>query len=144
MIKEEFSKTIEILSIDSRKVGVSKLNSRCMSLQKLICFIVYTTDCITCTSANMVRWAGRASLVIMNQEEKDMDTYTSNNSNSVSCAVLDSAVGGAKLYNFRWLAKAAVNNLFETCFSTLLMDTTEVGKDAFVRITALGGVKLCK
>ena len=95
-------------------------------------------------SANMVRWAGRASLVIMNQEENDLDTYTSKDSNNVSCAVLDPALGGAKLYNFRPLAKAAVIYLFETCFSTLLMDTTEVGKDAFMKITALGGVKLYK
>ena len=58
--------------------------------------------------------------------------------------VRNAALGGAKLYNFRPLAKAAVINLFETCFSTLLMDTTEVGKDAFVKITALGGVKLYK
>ena len=80
----------------------------------------------------MLRCAARASLVIMNQEENDSDTYTSEDSNNVSYAVLDSALGVAKLYNFRPLAKPAVIDLFED------------GKDAFMKITALGGTKLYK
>ena len=107
-----------------------------------ISFVVYSSDRITSYSVNMVRWAGRASLVIMNQEEKGLDAYTSKDSDNVSCAELDTVLGGAKLYNFRWLAKAAVYNLLETCFSNLPMEASEDGKDAFVKITGLGGAKM--
>ena len=119
----EFSKSINSDKIKSRKVGVIKMTSR-VSLQKMINFVVYTSDCITSYSANMVRWAGRASLVIMNQEENDSDTYTSE--------------------DLTLLLKPAVINLFETCLSTLLMDPSDDGEDAFVKITALGGTKLYK
>ena len=81
-------------------------------------------------------------MVIMNQEEKGLNTDTSKDSDNASCPVLDPALGGAKLYNFRRLAKAAVVNLFETYFSTLFMNTRKDGKDAFVNITGLGSAKL--
>ena len=89
----------------------------------------------------MLRWAGRASLVIMNQEEKGLNTYISKESNNVSCTVLDTALDGPKLYKCRSLAKAAVINLFETCFSALLIlkDTRDDCKDPFVIMTAMGG-----
>ena len=107
----------------------------------MISFVVYSSDRITSYSVNMLRWAGRASLVIMNQEEKGLNTDTSKDSDNASCPVLDPALGGAKLYNFRRLAKAAVVNLFETYFSTLFMDTRKDAKDAFVKNTVLGGTK---
>ena len=137
----EFLKTINIDKIKSRKVGTIKLTSHA-SLQKMISFVVYSADRITSYSVNMVRWAGRASLVIMNQEEEGLNTYTSKDSDNVSFPVLDTALGGAKLYSFRWLAKAALINLFETYFSTLFMDTRKDDKDAFVKTTGLGGAKL--
>ena len=99
----------------------------------MISFVVYSSERITSYSVNMVRWAGRASLVIMNQEEKGLNTYTSKNSNNVSCAVSDTA-----------LAKAALITLFETCFSTLLVDTCENDKEIFVKKTVLGGAMLYK
>ena len=135
----EFLKIINIETIKSRKVVVIKNHA---SLQKMISFVVYSSDRITSYSVNMVRWAGRASLVIMNQEEEGLNTYTSKDSDNVSCPVLDTALGGAKLYSFRWLAKAALINLFETYFSTLFMDTRKDDKDAFVKTTGLGGAKL--
>ena len=104
-----------MLSIGSRKIGVSKLNSRCMSLQKLICIIVYTTDCITCTSANMVRWAGRASMVIMNQEEKNMNRNSSEDADNVNYVTLVTALGGARLHRFAMLGKAGYANPLKTC-----------------------------
>ena len=128
----ELLKSINIDKFKSRKVGVSKLTSR-VSLQKMISFVVYTSDRITSYSANMVRWAGRASLVIMNQEENDLDTYTSKDSNNISCAVLDSALGGAKLYYFRPLAKAAVIILFEICFSALMDTRNKLYKFTFLK-----------
>ena len=108
----------------------------------MISSVVYLSDHITSYSVNMLRWAGRASLVIMNQEEKGLNTDTSKDSDNVSFPVLDPALGGAKLYNFRRLVKAAVVNLFETYFSTLFMDTRKDGKDAFVKNTVLVGTKL--
>ena len=112
---DDVKKTIETVNVESRKVGLSKLNSRCMSLQKLICIIVYTTDCITCTSANMVRWAGRASMVIMNQEEKNVNKNTSKDADNVKYYVmLVTALGGARLYKFAMLGEAGVTNLLKT------------------------------
>ena len=57
----------------------------------------------------MLRWAGRASLVIMNQEENNTDTGSEDIYN---VNVLDTALGGAKLlYKFTLLAKATDINL---------------------------------
>ena len=74
----------------------------------------------------MVRWAGRASMVIMNQVENNINTETSNN---VNHAVLVTALGGARLYMFTIQAKAAVINSLETWFSALVMDSSEDGRD---------------
>ena len=57
----------------------------------------------------MVRWAGRASMVIVNQEEKDMNIGTSKNDKGVNCAVLNAALGDTKMN--KSLLKAAINNL---------------------------------
>ena len=115
------------MNIEYKTIGVSKLNSRCMSLQKLICFIVYTTDCITCTSANMVRWAGRASMVIMNQEEKNVNRNSSKVADNVNYVMLVTALGGARLHKFnmlQWvkLGKAGVTDPFKTCTVVVRLD----------------------
>ena len=104
-----------------------------VSLQNMISFVVYTPDRITSYTVNIVHQARRTSLVILNQEENDLNTGTCKDRYNVNYALLNTA-----------LAKAALVNLFETSLSTLLMDTTEEGKDAFVKITALGGAKLYK
>ena len=77
-------------SANNQKVPNSKCSlfwDKGKILQKLISFIIYTSDCITCTSVNMVRWAGRASMVIMNQVENNINTETSDDSNNVNHAV---------------------------------------------------------
>ena len=77
----------------------------------------------------MVRWAGRASMVIMNQVENNINTETSDDSNNVNHTVLVTALGGARLYMFTILAKAAVINFLEIWFSALLMESSEDGQD---------------
>ena len=119
IFKKVFLKTNETVNVESKKVGVTKLNSRYMSLQKLISFVVYTTDCITCTSVNMMRWAGRASMVIMNQEEKNVNRNTSEDNDNVNYVALGTALGGACLYKFAMLGKAGVTNPLKT--RTVLM-----------------------
>ena len=59
----------------------------------------------------MVRWAGRASLVIMNQEEKVLNTDTNEGGQGVSMENADQ--GGAKLHKFTVLVMATLINLFE-------------------------------
>ena len=77
----------------------------------MISFVVYATGRITCYSVNMLRWAGRASLVIMNQEENSLNTDTGSE-DSYNVNVLVTALGGAKLlYKFTLLAKATDINL---------------------------------
>ena len=44
----------------------------------------------------MVRWAGRDSMVIMNQVENNINTETSDDSNNVNHAVLVTALVGAR------------------------------------------------
>ena len=78
----------------------------------MISFVVYTAGCITSYSVNMVRWAGRASLVIMNQEEKVLNTDTNDGGQGVS--MKNTALGDAKLHKFTLLVKATLINLFET------------------------------
>ena len=113
------------IKIESRKVAPIKLTSRRVSLEKLISFVVYTAGHITGYSVNMARWAGRASMVIVNQEEKDMNIDTSKNNQNdkgVNCAMLDAALGDSKMY--KSLLRAAMNNLlWETLlklFTTLI------------------------
>ena len=59
----------------------------------------------------MVHWAGRASLVIMNQEEKVLNTDTNEGGQGVS--MKNTALGGAKLHKFTLLVKATRISLFE-------------------------------
>ena len=106
----QLKKLLKRIKIKSRKVAPIKLTSRRVSLEKLISFVVYTTGHITGYSVNMARWAGRASMVIVNQEEKDMNIGTSKNDKGVNCAVLDAALGDSKMY--KPLFKAAMKNLF--------------------------------
>ena len=122
----EFLKIINIDEIKSRRLDVVKLTSR-VSLQKMISFVVYTTGCITSYSVNMVRWAGRASLVIMNQEEKVSNTDISEDSNDDNYALSDSALGGSKPYKFVLLAKAALVKLVDTS----ILNTSEVGANLY-------------
>ena len=122
----EFLEIINIDEIKSRRLDVVKLTSR-VSLQKMISFVVYTTGCITSYSVNMVRWAGRASLVIMNQEEKVSNTDISEDSNDDNYALSDSALGGSKPYKFVLLAKAALVKLVDTS----ILNTSEVGANLY-------------
>ena len=77
----------------------------------------------------MVRRARRASMVIMSQVENNINTETINDSNNVNHAVLVTALGGARLYMFTILAKAAVINFLKTWFSALLMESSEDGQN---------------
>ena len=120
----EFLKTINIDKIKSRKAGVIKLTSH-VSLQKMISSVVYLSDHITSYSVNMLRWAGRASLVIMNQEEKVSNTDASEDSNDNNYAV--SAPGGSRPYKFVLLAKAALVKLVDTS----ILNTSEVGANLY-------------
>ena len=122
----EFLKIINIDEIKSRKLDVVKLASR-VNLQKMISFVVYTTGCITSYSVNMVRWAGRATLVIMNQEEKVSNTDISEDSNDDNYALSDSALGGSKPYKFVLLAKAALVKLVDTS----ILNTSEVSANLY-------------
>ena len=63
-------------------------------------------------------------MIIMNQVENNINTETSDDSNNVN-----HALGGARLYMFTILAKAAVINSFKTWFSALLMESSEDGQD---------------
>ena len=112
-VENQFMKLLKIINIESRKVGPIKLTSRWKSLEKLISVVVYTAGHITGYSVNMVRWAGRASMVIMNQEEKVLNTDTSKDGNYNNYAVLDSPVAGSKLYKFVLLAEAVVVKLVD-------------------------------
>ena len=105
----EFLKIINIETIKSRKVVVIKLTNHA-SLQKMISFVVYSSDRITSYSVNMVRWAGRASMVIMNQEENDLNIDTSEGDKDVNYAALDAALGDTRLC--KSLFKAAIYKLF--------------------------------
>ena len=56
-----------------------------------------------------------------NDPDKFIDQIANaNKDKNAKVAVNATALGGAKLYNFRPLAKTAVFNLFETCFSALM------------------------
>ena len=68
-------------------------------------------------------------MVIMNQVENNINTETSDDSNHVNHTVLVTALGGARLYMFTILVKAAVINSLETWFSALLMESSEDGQD---------------
>ena len=86
----------------------------------MISFVVYATGRITCYSVNMLRWAGRASLVIMNQEENGLNADTGSEDN-YNVNVFNTALGGAKLlYKFTLLAKATDINLIKTNSSILI------------------------
>ena len=60
-------------------------------------------------------------MVIMNQEEKNLGTDTSEDSINVGYAVLVKGLVYARLYMFTLLAMAALMNQLETWFSSLLM-----------------------
>ena len=108
-VENQFTKLLKIINFDSRNVGTIKPTSRWVSLEKLISSVVYTAGHISGYSVNMVRWAGRAFMVIVNQEEMDINIDTSKNDKGVNCAVLDAALGDTKMY--KSLLKAAINNL---------------------------------
>ena len=61
----------------------------------------------------MVRWAGRASMVIMNQEVKNVNRNTCKDNCNVNHVTLVTALGGVWLYKFTMLAKAGVTNPFK-------------------------------
>ena len=109
--ENQYTEFLKTINLESRKVGIIKLTSH-VSLQKMISLVVFTTGCITSYSVNMVRWAGRASLVIMNQEEKDLNTDT--NKDGLGVSMENTALGGTKLDKFARLVKATLINLFET------------------------------
>ena len=115
-------KTIKSVNVESRNFRLSKLNSRCMSLQKLIRFIVYTSNCIICISANMVCWAERASIVIMNQEEKNVNRNTCEDNDNVNHVTLVTALGGAWLFKFTMLGKAGITDPLQTCTVVVRLD----------------------
>ena len=66
----------------------------------------------------MVRWAGRASMVIMNQEEKNVNKNSSedaDNVNYVHPCIRVTALGGARLHKFAMLGKAGITDPLKTC-----------------------------
>ena len=75
-VENLFTDSLKTINVESRKVGPSKLTSRWKSLKKLIRLVVHTTGHITGNSVSMVRWAGRAFMVIMNQEENNLNINT--------------------------------------------------------------------
>ena len=109
-VENQFAKLSKMINFESRNVGPIKLTSRLVSIEKLISLVVYTAGHISGYSVNMLRWAGRASMVIVNQEEKDMNIGTSKNDKGVNCAVLDAALGDSKMY--KPLLKTAKKILF--------------------------------
>ena len=154
-VENQFIKLSKIinLQLQSRNVGPIKLTTRWVSLEKLIGLVVYTAGHISGHSVNMMRWAGRASMVIVNQEEKDMNIDTSKNNQNdkgVNCAVLDAALGDTKMY--KSLLKAAMNNLlWETIlklFTTLIEQKWQFVSVTFVssmmaRVLLLSWIKEC-
>ena len=103
----------------------------------MISFVVYVTGRITCYSVNMLRWAGRASLVIMNQEE-NTDTG-SGNSYNVNYVVLDTALGGAKLlYKFTLLAKQV--KAVQKSLNRVLGDTKLTLNEMFTLVAEIGNL----
>ena len=133
-MENQFIEFLKIINFESRNVGPIKLTSRWLSLEKLISLVVYTAGHISGYSVNMLRWAGRASMVIVNQEEKDMNIDTSKNDKGVNSAVLDAALGDTKMHKSLLLLKAAMNILF---WKTLLkLFTALIGqKWQFVSVT---------
>ena len=63
----------------------------------------------------MVRWAGRASMVIMNQEEENVNRNSSEDAYNVNYITLVTALGGARLHKFAMLGKAGVTDPLKTC-----------------------------
>ena len=63
----------------------------------------------------MVRWAGRASMVIMNQEEENVNRNSSENDDNVVYVTLVTALGGARLHKFAMPGKAGVTDPLKTC-----------------------------
>ena len=108
--------------------------------RKLIRLVVYTAGHISGYSVNMVRWAGRASTVIVNQEEKDMNIDTSKNEKGVNCAVIDAALsvlGDTKMHKL--LLKAAMKNLIRE--TLLKLFTALIGqKWQFVSVTFISSM----
>ena len=91
---------------------------------------------ITCYSVNMLRWAGRASLVIMNQEENSLNTDTGSG-NNVNYVVLDTALGGAKLlYKFTLLAKQV--KAVQKSLNRVLGDTKLTLNEMFTLVAEIG------
>ena len=111
-VENQFAMLLKIINFESRNVDHIKLTSRWVSIEKLISLVVCTAGHISGYSVNMLRWAGRASMVIVNQEEKDMNIDTSKNDKGVNSAVLDAALGDTEMYKSLLLLKAAMNNLF--------------------------------
>ena len=76
----------------------------------------------------MVRWAGRASMVIMNQEEKNVNKNSSEDADNVNYVTLVTALCGARLHRFAMLGKAGVTNPLKTCTMVvrLYMDMIKV------------------
>ena len=70
----------------------------------------------------MVRWAGRASMVIMNQEEKNVNRNSSEDADSVNYVTLVTALGGARLHKVAMLGKAGVTEPLKTCTMVVRLD----------------------
>ena len=85
------------VAVQSDKVGLDKLISYCGSLPKLVRFVAYLTR----YSTNLVRWAGRASMVTkeelgevtkeeigeVTKEEKDLDISASEYEDAYVCLI---------------------------------------------------------
>ena len=136
----EFKKNVPEENVANQlkiSVGRSKLTNRRINLQKMISFVVHVIGCITCYSVNMLRWAGRASLVIMNQEENSLNTDTG--SWSSYYVVLDTALGGAKLlYKFTLLAKQV--KAVQKSVNRVLGDTKLTLNEMFTLVAEIGNL----
>ena len=70
-------------NLQSENDGLDKLISYCGNLQKLVRFTAYLTR----YSVNLVRWAGRASMVTKNQEEKILAITASEYKDAFNCLI---------------------------------------------------------
>ena len=61
-------------------------------------------------------------MVIMNQEEKNVNKNTSEDTDSVNYVTLVTALGGAWLYKFAMLGEAGVTNPLKTCTMVVRLD----------------------
>ena len=69
----------------------------------------------------MVRWAGRASMVIINQE-KNVKRNTCVDNDNVNHITLVTALGGIWLYKITMLGKAGITDPLQTCTMVVRFD----------------------